>query len=423
MTDSHADTTINKRSAISWSIYDWANSSFPAVITTFVFATYFTQGIAPDVETGTALWGNAMAISGLLIAVLAPAIGAISDKAGPRKPFLAALTALCCVATAFLWFAEPDPSFITMALACVVVATIGFEFSTVFYNAMLADVAPRRLWGRVSGWGWGLGYAGGLACLVFCLLAFIQTDTPLFGVSKDNAEHVRATVLVVAVWYAVFCLPLFLFTPDRPSSGLSLGQSVRAGIATLIETLKKIRDYKQAFRFLIARMIYTDGLNTLFAFGGIYAAGTFGMDVAEVIQFGIALNITAGLGAAGFAILDDRIGAKPVITISLVCLIALTAAALMVDDKQAFFIIGLGIGIFLGPVQASSRTMMARLAPAELRTEFFGLYAFSGKATAFIGPLLLGWVTLMFDSQRAGMATILIFLIAGLVLLQWVKKV
>lgn len=423
MTDSHADTTINKRSAISWCFYDWANSSFPAVITTFVFATYFTQGIAPDVETGTALWGNAMAISGLLIAALAPAIGAIADEAGPRKPFLAVLTALCCVATASLWFAEPDPSFVMLALTGVVVATIGFEFSTVFYNAMLADIAPRRLWGRVSGWGWGLGYAGGLACLVFCLLAFIQTDTPLFGVSKENAGHVRATVLVVTVWYALFCIPLFLFTPDRPSTGLSIGQSVRRGVATLIATLKKIRDYKQAFRFLIARMVYTDGLNTLFAFGGIYAAGTFGMDVAEVIQFGIALNITAGLGAAGFAILDDRIGAKPVITISLVCLIALTAAALMVDDKQQFFLIGLGIGIFLGPVQASSRTMIARLAPAELRTEFFGLYAFSGKATAFIGPLLLGWVTLMFDSQRAGMATILIFLVAGLVLLQWVKKV
>ena len=288
---------------------------------------------------------------------------------------------------------------------------------------MLADIAPRRMWGRISGWGWGLGYAGGLVCLIFCLLAFIQTDNPLFGVSKDNAEHVRATVLVVAVWCAVFCLPLFLFTPDRPSSGLSLRQSVRQGIATLVATLKKIRDYKQAFRFLIARMIYTDGLNTLFAFGGIYAAGTFGMDVAEVIQFGIALNVTAGLGAAAFAILDDRIGAKPVIAIALVCLIALSAAALMVEDKQTFFLVGLGIGAFLGPVQASSRTMMARLAPAELRTEFFGLYVFSGKATAFIGPLVLGWVTLAFDSQRAGMATIIVFLVVGLLLLQRVRKV
>ncbi|MEQ9489761.1 MAG: MFS transporter [Alphaproteobacteria bacterium] len=427
MTDSAAvppiETPIDKRSAISWCLYDWANSGFPAVITTFVFATYFTQGIAETPETGTALWGNAMAVSGILIALLAPAVGAISDKAGPRKPFLAALTALCCVATAFLWFAEPDAAFIPLALAGVIVATIGFEFSTVFYNAMLADVAPRRLWGRISGWGWGLGYAGGLVCLVFCLLAFIQTDTPLFGLGTENAENVRATVVVVAVWYAVFCLPLFLFTPDRPATGLTLRQSVNEGVATLIATLKKIRDYKQAFRFLIARMIFTDGLNTLFAFGGIYAAGTFGMDVAEVIQFGIALNITAGLGAAGFAVLDDRIGAKPVITISLLCLIALSFAALMVDDKTAFFVIGLGIGAFLGPVQASSRSMMARLAPADLRTEFFGLYAFSGKATAFVGPLVLGWVTLAFDSQRAGMATIIVFLVVGLVLLQRVKKV
>ena len=280
-------------------------------------------------------------------------------------------------------------------------------------------ITPKERLGRLSGWGWGLGYAGGLSCLVIALFAFVQGDPPLLGLDKASAEHVRVIGPMVAIWFAVFCIPLFLFVPDAPSAGLRPAVAACEGIATLIATLKRVRDYRQVAWFLLARVFYVDGMNTMFAFGGIYAAGTFGMTIAEIIQFGIALNLSAGLGAAGFAWLDDRMGAKKTIAIALTGLIALGIALLLVETKMWFWIIGVPLGLFMGPAQASSRSLMARIAPAELRTEMFGLFAFSGKATAFMGPAILGVVTVAMDSQRAGMATIVVFLTVGLAILLW----
>jgi UMF1 family MFS transporter len=308
------------------------------------------------------------------------------------------------------------------ALVFVTLSSIAFEFGMVFYNAMLPDLAGPDRVGRISGWGWGLGYAGGLVCLVIALFGFVQTETPLFGISTEDAVHVRAVVLLAAAWYALFSLPLFLFTPDRPSTGRSASRAVREGLATLRATIRDIRHYDAILRFLIARMLYADGLVTLFAVGGIYAAGTFGMDFGEVIQFGIALNVTAGLGALAFAWADDRVGAKPVIVISLIALIGLGAGALVVESKTAFWVIGMALGAFVGPAQSASRSMMARMAPESLRTEMFGLYALSGRATSFMGPIAFGFATAFFDSQRAGMATILVFLVAGLLLLIPVRE-
>ena len=227
----------------------------------------------------------------------------------------------------------------------------------------------------------------------------------------------RAAGPLVALWMAVFAVPLFLWVPDRPSRGLTLGQALRSGLAVLWRTITEMRRHGAIVRFLVARMIYNDGLVTLFAFGGIYAAGSFGMDFAEVIRFAIALNVSAGLGAAAFAVVDDRIGAKAVILIALTALIGLGTAILLVESKTAFWVLGVGLGVFVGPAQAASRSLMARLAPPGMTTEMFGLYALSGKATAFLGPWVLAWATLAFDSQRAGMATIVVFLAVGLVLL------
>jgi len=292
----------------------------------------------------------------------------------------------------------------------------------IFYNAMLPDLAgPRRI-GRISGWGWGLGYAGGMVCLVIALFGFVKAQTPLFGVTTDQAAHVRAVVLLAAAWFAVFSLPLFLFVPDRAATGQGALRALAGGLATLAATLRNIRNYATILRFLAARMLYSDGLVTLFAVGGIYAAGTFGMDFGEVVQFGIALNVTAGLGSLAFSWADDRVGAKAVIVCSLVALILLGGAALVVESKTAFWVIGMALGAFVGPAQSASRSMMARLAPEDLRTEMFGLYALSGKATSFLGPIAFGFVTGLFDSQRAGMATILVFLGAGLLLLIPVKE-
>ena len=408
-----APTPATKTGLAAWCFYDWANSAFPTVIVTFVFAAYFTKGVAPDEIAGTAMWGQAMGWSALIVAVLSPFLGAVADRSGRRKPWLFAWTAICVVASASLWIVSPDPGMAMTALILVALANIGFEVGMVFYNAMLPDISPSDKIGRISGWGWGLGYLGGLVCLALVLVLFVQTEPPLFGLDKDAAEHVRIAGPFVAVWMVVFSLPLFLRTPDRAATGVSTLAAARKGWADLVATFKAARRHAVVFRFLIARMIYTDGLNTLFAFGGIYAAGTFGMEFADLIIFGIGMNVTAGAGATAFAWLDDRWGPLRVIYVSLIALTILGAAILVVSDITWFWIIGLSLSVFVGPAQAASRSLMARIAPPSIRTEMFGLYALSGKATAFLGPMLVGALTAAAASQRVGMSAVLIFFVVG----------
>ncbi len=415
------DAGRRRRALVAWCFYDWANSPFPTVVVTFIFAAYFTSTLAETPEAGTGLWGQTMALSGLAVALLAPILGALADQGGRRKPWIGGFTVVAVLCAAGLWWVAPDPGFALLALVLVGLGNAAFELGQVFYNAMLPEVASARRLGRISGWAWGLGYAGALVCLVLCLVLFIQPEAPIFGLDKDAAEQVRAIGPFVALWFAVFALPLFLYTPDGPGSGIAAGQAVRQGLATLLATLRGLPRHGQVGRFLLARMIYTDGLNTLFAFGGIYAHGTFGMSIEEILKFGILLNVTAGLGAAGFGWMDDRLGAKPTIMVSLVGLLVVGTLILVVDSPVWFVAFGCGIGLFIGPAQSASRSLMARLAPPEVRTELFGLYALSGKATAFIGPALVGWVTVWADSQRVGMATILPFFLIGLILL-WPLK-
>jgi UMF1 family MFS transporter len=414
--------TSSRLGQFSWALYDWANSAFSAVIITFVFATYFSQGIAPDKDTGTAQWGWALSASGIAIALLSPVLGAIADAGGRRKPWLFAFTYVTVIGCFLLWYARPDPDYVIFTLVVMAMANVAFEIAGVFYNAMLPEIVSREYIGRLSGWAWGLGYAGGLACLILALLAFVQPEQPLLGLDKDSAEHVRITGPLVGVWFALFSLPLLLFTPDRRSAGLPAREAIRRGLAQLRRTVADIRRYRQIGLFLLARMIYTDGLNTLFAFGGIYAAGTFGMDLSQVIYFGILLNVTAGLGALAFAWIDDWIGAKRTILIALLGLLACGAAAVIVTSTLGFWIAGGLLGIFVGPTQAASRSMMARMAPPEVRTEMFGLYALTGKITAYIGPFVLGTVTWWTGSQRLGVATILVFFVIGMILLLPVKE-
>lgn len=413
---------MDRLGVFSWCLYDWANSSFSSVVTTFIFATYFTEAVAESSTAGTALWGRTLGICGLVIAVLSPVFGAVGDRGGRRKPWLAVFTLLCAASTSLLWFIAPAPGFAPWALLLFAAATLGFEFAMVFYNAMLPDIVSEDYLGRVSGWGWGLGYAGGLFCLVIALLVFVQVEQPPFGLDRQTSEHIRATSPLVGVWYALFSLPLFLWTVDRPASGLTARAAVGEGLRTLLKTLRQVRRYSSIVRFLVAHMIYADGLVTLFAFAGIYAAGTFGMEFTEVIWLGIALNVTAGAGAALFAWVDDKAGSKTTIAIALACLFALGVVAVVVESKQMFWLAGMAVGVFVGPAQAASRSMMARLAPRELQAEMFGLFALSGKATTFLGPIVLGTVTEMFNSQRAGMASVLCFFLVGLLLLIPVKE-
>lgn len=407
----------SRRALIGWALYDWAASSYATVVETFVFAAYFARSVARDETVGTAQWGNTIGVAGLVVAVLGPMLGAITDRGGRRKPWIAVCTAVSVVATGCLWLVRPDPGWAAFGLVMVAIATIGAELAFVPYNAMLPDLAPAHKLGRWSGWAWGLGYGGGVVCLLAALW-LVEGGAVTLGFDAAHAGPVRSTFLLTAVWFAVFSLPLFLWTPDLAAPSAPMLAAVREGMGQLGASLGHLRRHPVVLRFLVARMIYIDGLATVFALGGVYAAGTFDMSETQVLVFGIALNATSGIGAAGFAFLDDRLGPRAVIVASLVGLVVCLLAALLAPTAPGFWAAGMALGLFVGPVQASSRSLLARLAPAELRAEFFGLYALSGKATAFLGPILVGWLTWWAGNQRVGFAAVLAFFAVGLVLMR-----
>lgn len=409
-------------SLFSWALYDWANSAFFAVILTFVFAAYFSESVVQDKTLGSTLWGNIVAASGLVIALTAPFIGAIADQLGRRKPWIGWFSLLCIVATAGLWFVEPSQDFIVLAMVLVFFGSIGAEFAIIFYNAMLPDLASKERMGRWSGWSWGLGYAGGLACLVVALFVFVNVEQPPFGLEKASSEHIRATFILVAIWYAVFSVPMFLKTSDRPRQNISLSEAAKFGWQQLKTSIKNVRKYKHIVRFLIARMVFVDALATVFAYGGIYAKEVFDFSFTEVLYFGVGLNVTAGIGAAIFAWLDDKIGSRPTMLAALLGLIVTTSGVLLVTSLSWFWGFGLLLGIFVGPAQAASRTYMARVSPEGLENQMFGLMALSGKVTAFMGPFLVGWLTYWAGSQRIGMTVIVALFVIGFALLYTVPN-
>lgn len=417
----HTTTNNKSKGLFSWALYDWANSSYFVIIQTFVFAAYFAETIAENVEIGTAQWGNMIGFAGIFIAITAPFFGAIADQAGKRKPWIAFFTIVCVIGSGLLWFAKPDPSSLILALSLGFISTIAAELVYIFYNAMLPDLVHPSKIGRWSGWGWGMGYAGGLACLLVALYAFIETDGFWLGLNPEFAEPVRATFILTAVWYAIFSLPLFFRTPDVPSKNKKMSTSIRDGLAQLKQSFKEVKKYKQIVKFLIARMFYNDAIVTIYAMGGIYAAGTFNMEPSEILIFGVGLNLTAGIGSALFAWIDDKSGSKFTILFSLVGVAIPIIAVIFTKSSFWFIIWGLMLGLFFGPNQSSSRAFMARIAPDELKTQMFGLLAFSGKATAWAGTILFGLFTLLFGTQQAGMVVILILLVIGFLIMLSVK--
>lgn len=411
----------DRRQLLAWALYDWANSAFATLITTFVFAAYFTRQVAADETMGTTLWGNAIAAAGLLVALAGPVLGAVADQGGPRRGLLAGFTLVAVAATAALWLVRPETAFVPLALVLVAVATLAAELAVVLYNALLPVLAAPSRIGRWSGWGWGLGYVGGLVCLALALFGLVRPDAWL-DLPRDQAQHIRATFLLTAAWYLVFALPLLSFRLRQPGQGKPLFRAAADGLRQLGRTLGQVRRYAVIARFLIARMLYVDGLATLFAFGGVYAAGTFDMSEEQVLMFGILLNVTAAAGAVLFAWLDDLRGPRTTLLLALVGLILAGTAVLLVESQTWFWVLGALLGVFVGPAQAAGRSWLARAAPAELRAELFGLFALSGKATAFAGPLLVGWVTWLAGSQRVGMGVIIVFFALGLLLLLTVPE-
>jgi UMF1 family MFS transporter len=447
------DGQAGRRGIIGWILFDPAAQPFFTLITTFVFAPYFAAHVAASPVAGQALWGYATAAAAIVIAVLSPVLGAIADACGPRKPWIVAFSVPLVLGSAALWLTPPggDAS-VAIALAGFAVATIGAEFATVFNNAMMADLVPEHRVGRLSGVGWAAGYAGGLVSLVI-MLGFLVGNpetgrtffglAPLFGLDPARFEGDRASGPFTALWYVALVLPLLLFTPDVPRR-LGIRQATEKGLANLRETLAAITRDPNPFRFLLANMVYADGLVALFAFGGIYAAGTFGWSAVELGLFGILLTVTGTAGALIGGFLDDRLGPKRVALVALVVLALACLGILSIDRDHIGFVVeaappvpgdglfaaagervylalGALIGAVAGPLQAASRTLLVRVSPRERIAQYFGLFALSGKATSFLGPLLVGLVTSISASQRAGVSVLLAFFVIGALLLSRVR--
>ncbi|HCR31228.1 MAG TPA: MFS transporter [Opitutae bacterium] len=410
-------TSEGKRRVYSWICFDFANSAYGTIIGTFVYATLFTTIIAADEASGTFIWGVAVAISSVAIGLLSPVLGAIADAYSWKRRMMGSCVIICAIASFALFF--PTPGQAILAVTVFSIGTIAIELAIVFNNAFLPEIAPKESHGKVSGQAFAAGYSGGLVCLGLSLIGFIDTETPWFGFSKDAAQNVRATSLLVGIWVLVFSLPMLLLVKEklRPRPSHGMGKVVSSAVGRLAETFQHLRSYKNIFWLFVSRIFYNDALVTAFTFGAIYAAGTFQFSPEQILIFGVALNVFAGLGAYGFSFLEDRIGSRKTIIISLVCLSASSAAAVFVETKAGFWACAIVLGIFIGPNQSASRAFLSRIAPEEKVNEFFGFFAFSGKATSFLGPLLCGALTATYDSQRVGMAIVPLLFIIGLVVL------
>ncbi|SHM95898.1 MFS transporter [Roseibium suaedae] len=436
----------------SWILFDWAGQPFFTLVTTFIFAPFVATALAETPEQGQALWGFATSASGLAIALFAPVLGAIADATGHRKPWILAFSIPFVIACAVLWFAEPGtPYGLTLALLSFSVATLCMEFATTFNNAMMTDLVPRTHVGRLSGTGWAVGYVGGLVSLVL-VLGFLAASPetgktllgqdPLFGSDPASRAGDRATGPLSALWYAVFVLPLFLFTPDAPRRS-ALGPAVRIGIATLVSSLRLARTNKRVFLFLLANMAYKDGLVALFAFGGIYSASQLGWEAFQIGIFAILLTVAGTFGAILGGRMDDRYGPKRVLFASLILLTIGSLGVISIDRDTILFVMtvpasqtpgltgslpellflffGGVIGFAAGPLQSASRSLLVHLAPEENIGQYFGLLALSGKVTSFLAPLAVSLVTVATGSLAAGMSPILAFLALGAVLLARVR--
>ncbi len=443
------------RALVSWVLFDWAAQPYYTLVLTFLFAPYFATVVVGDAAHGQTLWGYAAATAGILVAIGSPMLGALADGRGRRKPWIALFSAQLVAGLALLWFAAPGASNPTIMLILLgfVLATVAAEFTQVFTNAIMPGLVPPEKLGRLSGTGWAVGYTGGLVSLAL-VAGLIVTDPatgktilgfdPIVRFDTATREGDRLVGPLTAIWFALFMIPFFLFVPDVRPAPRTGEAARRTPLAELWDTISGLPKHRDMLFFLIARMLYTDGLSAIFAFGGIYGAAVFGWQAMELGLFGIILTLTGIFGAVIGGVLDDRIGPKSVIVTALLILIVGALGILSVDKthvlygievaaKQAgsapfssagervFLAFALVIGIVSAPVQAASRSLLARLAPPDKVTQFFGLFAFSGKVTAFLAPFMIATVTAASGDQRIGMGAVLAFLLVGMALMMPVK--
>ncbi len=439
-----AQQYADRKGVWGWMLFDWASQPFNTLIVTFIFAPYFAGTVVPDPVQGQAMWADSVTVASILIALTAPFLGAVADQVGPRKPWIFFFLIVFFIGCFGLWWSVPGDPNPTFTLIMFAVAFIGAEYMLIFTNAMLPDLVPREDVGKVSGAGWGFGYLGGIVPLFIVLLLMSPLPgsdttliglTPIFGLDAAAGEPARATGPMSAVWMVIFIIPMFLWTPDTARKSAS-GALMR-GVKNLGSTLRKLPSHPSLLAYLIGSMVYRDAMIALFAFGGIYAGGVLGWGATQLGIFGILAAFTGAVGAWYGGLMDKKFGPKPVIVVSIIALASVgivtistsrDAVLFMAVDPDSnvadivFYICGGILGAASGSLQAASRTLLIHQAEGRIpMTEAFGLYALSGKATAFMGPFLIAVATRVFADQQLGVTPVIGLFLVGLIILRWVK--
>lgn len=410
---------VDRGRVLAWALWDWGSAAYHAVILTFVFSVYLTDAVGDASPAASAALGYAIGAAGLVIALLAPVIGQRADASGRRKLSTGVWTACTVVAMASLFVVRDDPRYLWPGLALLALGSVVAELAQVSYNAMLADVSTRATMGRVSGFGWAMGYVGGIVLLLVVYYGFVAGSGPtggFLGVPREDGLNVRAVALVAAAWFLVFALPLLFGVPEAPPAAgrrpaLGIIASYRALAADLVALY---REDRHTVYFLGASALFRDGLAAIFTVGSVLAVGVYGIGAGDVLLFGVAANVVAAVGALAGGRVEDRVGPKPVIMVSLAAIIVAAALLLVVSGPAPFWVLALVLVLFVGPAQSSSRTFLARLAPRGREGELFGLYATTGRAVSFLAPTLFGLFVSLFDAQRAGIVGVIVVLSAGL---------
>ena len=406
------------KKVLNFALYDFANSAFTTIIITFIFSTYFAKQIAPNPVLGQSYWGWAIGTTGILVAIIGPILGSYADKKNYTEFFIKLFTIICISLTTLLWFSKPSEKYLLFTLIIVALANFFYELSLIFYNSILKRISKPSNLGKSSGFSFALGYIGGILILIICIKIFIDNDVLPFGLSKENSENIRATSIVVAVWYLIFSIP-FLF---------SLKKKINNKIELSSDNIKKIKDLiwnnglNNLGKFLIARMLYADGLNAIIVMGGIFAVGVFNLEIKDLLILSILMNVTAFIGAIVGGYANDKFSSKSVIIFSLLGLIISSSIILFVKSQLFFLIFAAINGFFIGPIQSASRVFITKSIDENNQASGFGLFALSGKLTSFIGPLLVSTITYISSSQRIGFSSAIILLLIGLLILLKVKK-
>ncbi len=391
-------------------LFDWATSPIPTIHTTFIFSVYFVNSIADN--SGSFYWGLIIGIAGVLTAFLGPLLGSFSDKKGIRKKTLFILVLIGFLATSLLWFAKPNEKYFLYAIVFSFISILSMELIFVSYNSLLKKVSDKNDYGKISGLSWCSGYIGGISALIICLVLFIfPTELP-FNISKDQGGDVRSCMVFISIWLVIFSIPIFLYV-EEPKKNVTQKNTINY----LIEGFKIIVKNKTLLRYFIARVFYFDALVTIFAFGGIYASKVFNFSQIEILYFAILINISAALGAILGGFLDDKFSPFKVIKISILGIIFFGIILLLINDKNLFWLVSFSLGIFIGPLQSSSRVLLTKIIPEERGGQFFGFAIFSGKVTSFLGPLIYGIIATSLNSQKFAMTFVILLFIISIVLI------